>query len=82
MNLKEQVKPLLISVHNSSRLGSSNLVCIHLNENNFDQEVKDYIIQKLKVETSDYEKLLAPGAGPGRRAAAEAETGPERRLQA
>jgi trans-2-enoyl-CoA reductase len=73
---------LLISVHKSSRNATSNLVSIHLNENHFDQDVKDYIIEKMKVETGDYEKLLAPGAGPRRHALAEAESGPERRLQA
>lgn len=60
----------------------SNLVSIHLNENHFDQDVKDYIIQKMKVETNDYDKLLGPKAGPGRHAVCEAESGPERRLQA
>lgn len=81
MNLKEHIRPLLISVHKSSRKHRSRLMSIHLNDNDFEQSTKEYIIRKMRIYSNDQDKLLKARADPARRSAHETESSSQRRLQ-
>ena len=80
MNLKENIRPLLISVHKSSRKHRSRLMSIHLNDNHFDSRTKDYIIRKMRIFSNDQDKLLSGEADPARQSVHEAECNRQQRL--
>lgn len=81
MNLRENIRPLLISVHKSSRKHRSRLLSIHLNDNHFDARTKDYIIRKMRISSNDPDKLLSVKTDPARQSAYEAKSNRQRRLE-
>ena len=54
MSLKDKIKPILQSIKSAKH---QTLVSVHLHDNNFSIELKDYIMKKMGIKTANYHKL-------------------------
>jgi len=49
MSLREHIKPILIALEKNP---VSKLVCVHLNDNDFSEETRNYMSKKLKINVT------------------------------